>query len=145
MTAGGLAVASITEPQIEPVIALWDRCGLTRPWNDARADIALARRSFDAEVLVGHVGAALAATVMVGFDGHRGWVYYLAVEPTSRRSGLGRAMMTAAEDWLRARGAPKVQLMVREENTAVAAFYERLGYDVQSSRVLGKWLSPEGK
>ena len=104
------------------------------------------RAPTDADVLVGHDRwDALSATVMVGFDGHRGWVYYLAVDPGARRGGLGRAMMAAAEDWLRARGAPKIQLMVREDNAAVAAFYERLGYEVQATTVFGKWLGPEGK
>lgn len=140
-----MRITAIADDEIEEVVALWERCGLTRPWNDPRADIALAARSADAEVLVGRIDTALSATVMVGFDGHRGWVYYLAVDPGAQRSGLGRRMMTAAEDWLRGRGAPKLQLMVREENTAVTAFYERLGYDLQPTRVFGKWLVEDGK
>jgi ribosomal protein S18 acetylase RimI-like enzyme len=134
-------IVEIAEAEIEAAVALWERCGLTRPWNDPRADIALAMRSTDAEVLVGHADGALAATVMVGFDGHRGWVYYLAVAPDARRGGLGRRLMAAAEDWLSARGAPKIQLMVREENAAVAAFYEGLGYELQATKVFGKWLA----
>ncbi len=135
-----MMILEITEAEIEAAVALWERCGLTRPWNDPRADIALAMRSTDAEVLVGHVDGALAATVMVGFDGHRGWAYYLAVAPDVQRGGLGRRMMAAAEAWLSARGAPKIQLMVREENAAVAAFYERLGYELQPTKVFGRWL-----
>jgi ribosomal protein S18 acetylase RimI-like enzyme len=135
-----MRIAAITEADIEAVITLWKRCGLTRPWNDPRADIDLAMRSADAEVLVGHLDGAVTATVMVGFDGHRGWVYYLAVDPEVRLGGLGRRMMMAADDWLRARGAPKIQLMVRDENTGVAAFYERLGYELQPTKVFGKWL-----
>jgi len=76
---------------------------------------------------------------MVGFDGHRGWVYYLAVSPDHRRKGLGRALMAAAEAWLRARGAPKIQLMVREENEAIA-FYEALGLERQKVVTLGRFL-----
>jgi ribosomal protein S18 acetylase RimI-like enzyme len=135
-----MRIAAITEADIEAVITLWKHCGLTRPWNDPRADIDLAMRSADAEVLVGHLDGAVTATVMVGFDGHRGWVYYLAVDPEVRLGGLGRRMMMAADDWLRARGAPKIQLMVRDENTGVAAFYERLGYELQPTKVFGKWL-----
>ncbi len=110
-----MLIAAITEAELEAVVALWERCGLTRPWNDPRADIALARRSSGAEVLVGQIDDRLVATVMVGCDGHRGCVYYLAVDPEARLNGLGRRMMAAAEDWLRSRGAPKIQLMVRED------------------------------
>lgn len=140
-----MRIAGITEADVDDAIALWERCGLTRPWNDPRADIALAMHSTDAEVLVGHVDDSVMATVMVGFDGHRGWVYYLAVDPNARRGGLGGEMMAAAEAWLRARRAPKIQLMVRDENTAVAAFYERLGYELQATKVFGKWLPSDGK
>ena len=140
-----MRIAEITESETDAVVTLWRRCGLTRPWNAPRADIALARRSTDAEVLIGHLDGAVAASVMVGCDGHRGWVYYLAVDPDARLGGLGRTMMAEAENWLQTRGAPKIQLMVREENTAVAAFYERLGYELQATKVFGKWLGSEGK
>ena len=138
-----MRIVEITETDLEAVVSLWEHCGLTRPWNDPRADIALAARSADADVLVGRIDGAVSATVMVGFDGHRGWVYYLAVDPAVRRGGLGRRMMAAAEDWLLSRGAPKLQLMVREENTGVTAFYHRLGYEIQATTVLGKWLAPK--
>src|SRR6188508_1336989 len=95
------------ETDKEDVIALWNACGLTRPWNDPAADFARAIGGSDSAVLLLREGDALAASVMVGFDGHRGWIYYLAVAPERRRAGLGRTMMEAAEAWLRARGAPK--------------------------------------
>ena len=131
------------DEEVDSVIALWERCGLTRPWNDARADLRLALTTAASNVLVGRRDGELAATVMVGFDGHRGWVYYLAVDPAHRRSGLGRRMMAAAEAWLRARGAPKLNLMVREDNAAIAGFYARLEYEVQATTALGKWLAPD--
>jgi ribosomal protein S18 acetylase RimI-like enzyme len=84
---------------------------------------------------------ALAASVMVGCDGHRGWVYYLAVAPERRRAGLGRRMMDAAEAWLRARGAPKIQLMVREDNKDALGFYEALGLERQKVVTLGRFLT----
>ncbi len=136
-----MIIAPIIENDIDAVIALWVRCDLTRPWNDPRADIALAVRSTDADVLVGHVDGAVVATVLVGFDGHRGWVYYLAVEPALRGGGRGREMMTAAETWLRARDVPKLMLMVRETNTAVAGFYESLGYEPEPRLLFAKWLN----
>ena len=121
------------------MIALWEACGLTRPWNDPVRDFALALGSGASTVLVAREDAALAGSVMVGFDGHRGWVYYLAVSPAHRRKGLGRELMAGAEAWLRARGAPKIQLMVREDNEAVG-FYEALGLELQKVVTLGRVL-----
>ena len=124
------------------VVALWRACGLTRPWNDPQADFALAQGGGASTVLVAR-GEGIEGSVMVGFDGHRGWVYYLAVAPDQRRTGLGRALMTAAEDWLRARGAPKLQLMVREDNAAALDFYESLGLERQKVVTLGRFLKED--
>jgi ribosomal protein S18 acetylase RimI-like enzyme len=135
-----LAIAPITDADIEATIALWQRCGLTRPWNDPAADIALARKGDNSTVLLGHEGGALAAAIMVGHDGHRGWVYYLGVDPDRRGQGLGRTIMEAAEDWLRQRGILKLMLMVRLENTQVQTFYESIGYDQQPRTIYAKWL-----
>ena len=135
-----LEIAAITDQDIPGVIALWQRCGLVRPWNDPSADIALARGGDNADVLVGRAGGALAASVLVGHDGHRGWVYYVAVDPDHQRRNFGRVIMQAAEDWLRARGIEKLQLMVRPDNTAVNAFYESLGYGEQKRVIYAKWL-----
>jgi ribosomal protein S18 acetylase RimI-like enzyme len=127
----------------EDVIALWRACGLTRPWNDPAADFARAAAGPSSAVLLLREGEALAASVMVGFDGHRGWVYYLAVAPARRREGLGRAMMAAAEAWLKARGAPKLQLMVREDNDEALAFYEALGLARQQVVTLGRFFTED--
>lgn len=122
----------------EAVVALWRACGLTRPWNDPDADFDLAVRSPGAAVLVS--GDPTSGAVMVGFDGHRGWIYYMAVDPARRRSGLGRALMSAAEDWLRDRDAPKLQLMVRADNADAIGFYGALGLETQAVNVLGRRL-----
>jgi ribosomal protein S18 acetylase RimI-like enzyme len=122
------------------VIALWGACGLTRPWNDPAADFARAVAGPASAILLLREGDALVASVMLGFDGHRGWVYYLAVAPERRLAGLGRTMMDAAEAWLRARGAPKIQLMVREDNGAALGFYEALGLERQKVVTLGRFL-----
>ena len=119
-------------------MALWERCGLTRPWNDPFADIALARLNPTSEVLVGRQDGCIAAAAMVGSDGHRGWVYYLAVDPALRRRGLGRRMMQAAEVWAREAGVPKLQLMVRGGNLGSIGFYTALGYLQDDVVVLGK-------
>ena len=135
-----LAIDSIADADVEKVVALWQRCGLTRPWNDPHADIALARRRDNSTVLVGRDNGAIAATIMVGHDGHRGWVYYVTVDPDHRFKGYGRAIMAAAEDWLRARGIAKLQLMVRGDNAQVHAFYQSLGYYDQKRVTFAKWL-----
>jgi ribosomal protein S18 acetylase RimI-like enzyme len=140
MSLATLSIAPIADADVTAVIDLWQRCGLTRPWNDPAADIALARRGSNSTILIGRDGGAIVATAMVGHDGHRGWVYYVAVDPDRRTSGHGRAIMNAAEDWLRQAGIVKLQLMVRPDNTKVQAFYESLGYDEQARVIYAKWL-----
>lgn len=135
-----LDISPIADADIAGVIALWQRSGSTRPWNDPTHDIAFARQSDNATILLGRHGTAVLASVMVGHDGHRGWVYYVATDPDHRHKGYGRAMMSAAEDWLRQRGVEKLQLMVRSENTAVNAFYESLGFGEQKRVIYAKWL-----
>jgi hypothetical protein len=124
----------------EPLIALWERCLLTRPWNDPSADIDLAIRADSAEIFIGLHGDHLIASVMVGFDGHRGWVYYLAVDPSYRKNGHGRKLMAIAEAWLVERHAPKIQLMVRGDNETAIGFYAALGYTEQNVKTIGKRL-----
>jgi ribosomal protein S18 acetylase RimI-like enzyme len=136
----GLTIAEATEDDIDAVIALWKRCGLTREWNNPRADIALARAGTSSAVLVGRADGSIAASVMVGHDGHRGWFYYLSVDPAAQRQGYGRAIVEAAEQWLAVRSITKAMLMIRPDNAAVRAFYETLGYFDQPRTVLAKWL-----
>ncbi|MGQ0681152.1 GNAT family acetyltransferase [Bradyrhizobium sp.] len=135
-----LAVAEIADADVEAVVALWQACGLTRPWNDPAADIALARRSANSTVLVGRANSAIVATAMVGHDGHRGWVYYVAVDPVRQKKGFGRVIMIAAEQWLRAASVPKLQLLVRRENAQAGAFYQSLGYEEADTVVFAKWI-----
>lgn len=125
----------------EAAVALWEECGLTRPWNDPRADLARALSGPSSTVLAARsAGGDLLGTAMVGHDGHRGWVYYLAVSPSARGTGLGRSLMAAAEAWVAERGVPKLMLMVRSGNTAVLGFYDALGYAVEETAVLSRWL-----
>lgn len=135
-----LAVAAAEDADIPAIVALWERCELTRPWNDPRADLDRARKKPNSDVLVGRDGNDIVATVMVGHDGHRGWVYYVAVDPDQHKKGYGRAIMTAAENWLRERGVEKLQLLVRADNIRVQAFYETLDYDQQERVIYAKWL-----
>ena len=120
------------------VVALWDACGLTRPWNDPRKDI---RRKLAVQgdlFLVGVEDGEIIATAMAGYDGHRGWINYLAVAPQHRRKGFGRAMMLAAERRLAAMGCPKANLQVRRTNTVAIGFYKQLGYGLDDVVSLGK-------
>jgi ribosomal protein S18 acetylase RimI-like enzyme len=135
-----LTIQAIEDGDVTEVIALWQRCGSLRSWNDPARDIALARKETNATVLLGRNDGALVASVLVGHDGHRGWVYYVTVDPDHRFKGYGRVIMTAAEDWLRARGIEKLQLMVRGDNAKVHAFYQSLGYYDQERVVFAKWL-----
>jgi len=128
----------------DAVIALWQACGLTRPWNDPAADFERAVSGMTSDIVLLEHDGQLAAAVMVGDDGHRGWVYYLGVAPACRKQGLGRQMMAAAEHWLRDRNAPKIQLMVRDDNEAAIGFYQALGYEVQPVVTMGKRLGPHG-
>lgn len=136
-----LHIRTYREPDRDAVIALWERCALTRPWNDPAADIDLCVRSREATLMVGYNGHELDASVMVGHDGHRGWIYYLAVAPDRQGHGHGREMMAEAELWLTSRGIPKVRLMVRAGNSDGEAFYAALGYKAQDVTVFGKWLN----
>ena len=124
----------------EAAVALWEECGLTRPWNDPHADLDRALAGPASTVLAVVEDGTLVATAMVGHDGHRGWVYYLAVSPAAQGRGLGRSLMAAAEEWVAVRGIPKLMLMVRSTNSAVLGFYERLGYVVEDTAVLGRRL-----
>jgi ribosomal protein S18 acetylase RimI-like enzyme len=133
-------IRTATPEDRDAVIALWDAAGLTRPWNPPGADFDRALAGTTSTVLLGTDAGELVAVAMVGDDGHRGWVYYVAVPAERRGAGLGAAIMRAAEDWLRARGCPKVQLMVRESNDAVLGFYDALGYGRVEVHVLGKVL-----
>jgi GNAT superfamily N-acetyltransferase len=135
-----LTIEAIEDGDVTEVIALWQRCGSLRAWNDPARDIALARKETNATVLLGRNDGVLVASVLVGHDGHRGWVYYVTVDPDHRLKGYGRVIMIAAEDWLRARGIEKLQLMVRGDNAKVHAFYQSLGYYDQERVVFAKWL-----
>jgi ribosomal protein S18 acetylase RimI-like enzyme len=135
-----LTITTIEDGEVPEVITLWQRCGLIRPWNDPGGDIARARKESNATVLLGRNAGSLVASLLVGHDGHRGWVYYVTVDPEHRNKSYGREIMTAAEDWLRARGIEKLQLMVRADNTAVHAFYESLGYYHQERVSFAKWI-----
>lgn len=121
-------------------IDLWRRCGLVVPQNDPVADFDLAIGKPASDVLVGEIEGRVVASAMVGHDGHRGWLYYVAVTPERQRQGLGTAIVRAGEVWLAARGVPKAMLMVRDTNKVVEGFYHAVGYATLPRLVLQKRL-----
>lgn len=125
------------------VVALWQQCDLIRPWNDPGKDIARKGNVQPDLFLGGVLDGTIVASVMAGYDGHRGWINYLAVAPGMRRRGFGCAMMREAEHRLRDTGCPKINLQIRQANAAVIAFYEALGYTEDAVVSMGKRLEPD--
>ena len=122
------------------VIALWHACGLTRPWNDPAKDIARKLTVQPELFLVIEDAGPIVASAMFGYEGHRGWVNYLAVAPSHRRRGLARQLMAEGEARLTALGCPKLSLQLRTDNPQAAAFYTRLGYGQDAAVSFGKRL-----
>jgi hypothetical protein len=135
-----IAFRELQDVDVESVVTLWKRCDLTRPWNDPYKDIQFAREGETSTVLVGDVEGRVVASVMVGHDGHRGVLYYLAVDPEFQKRGYGKSTVAAGETWLRDRGVWKINLMVRSENEVAGRFYERMGYEINPVTSFGKRL-----
>jgi hypothetical protein len=135
-----ISFRDIQEKDKENVVTLWKRCELTRSWNDPYKDIKFALEGGTSTVLVGIVDGRVVASVMAGHDGHRGVLYYLAVDPEFQKRGYGSAAVAAAETWLRERGVWKINLMVRSENEKAGRFYERMGYEINPVTSFGKRL-----
>jgi ribosomal protein S18 acetylase RimI-like enzyme len=127
----------------DALVKLWQRCELTVPYNDPDRDIALWRASPNAEIFVGEADGKIVASVCVGHDGHRGYPYYVAVDPNVQGKGFGQRVMRHAEVWLARRGVPKMNVMVRETNEKVIGFYKALGYEVTPRFVFARWLTPD--
>jgi ribosomal protein S18 acetylase RimI-like enzyme len=136
-----LNIRSATAQDEAEIIALWRSCDLVASYNDPAADFRFAKAGVCSDVLVGEdEGGRIRGSVMVGHDGHRGWLYYVASAQDVRGRGVGREMVAAGEHWLRERGVVKVQLLVRETNTRVVSFYQHIGYEVAPRVVMSKWL-----
>jgi ribosomal protein S18 acetylase RimI-like enzyme len=150
----GIVIRAFDVRDTDAVVALWHAAGLTRPWNDPHRDIArklgsrpdlfLVATRAEGEAEADATTAPLVGTAMAGFDGHRGWLYYLAVAEAARGRGIGAALVGEAERLLTALGCPKLNLMVRSSNAAVLAFYARLGYGRDEVATLGKRLIADG-
>jgi len=137
-----MTIRAYRESDFDAVVDLWRATELTAPHNDPARDIAFCRATTDAELFVGEADGRLVATVMTGHDGHRGWLYYLAVEPHRQGRGMGRQLTAHAEAWLTARGVGKVNLMIRDTNTRVRDLYAAIGYAEEPRLVMAKFLPP---
>ena len=135
-----MQIRAFHQSDTEAVVALWNNCGLVVPWNDAYKDIARKLEVNPEWFLVGEIEGQIIASCMVGYEGHRGWVNYLAVHPDHQRRGYASQLMTEAEQILKQAGCPKLNLMVRSSNEAVVAFYKSAGYKADEVVSLGKRL-----
>ncbi|WP_151746726.1 GNAT family acetyltransferase [Acinetobacter soli] len=133
-------IRQFNHTDIEDIVSLWELCGLSRPWNNAEIDIFRKTEQNDGLFLVALRDEQLVATVMGGYDGHRGWISYLAVHPQYQRQGVATALVQQLEKRLIARGCPKVQLLLRKDNLDVQGFYDELGYEEVDAICLGKRL-----
>jgi ribosomal protein S18 acetylase RimI-like enzyme len=124
----------------QALVDLWVACGLTRPWNDPRCDLARKLADSPELLLVGEHEGELVGSVMAGYDGHRGWINDLAVHPSRQGSVLGRRLMALAEERMEAPGCPKVNLQIRQDNAAARGFYEAIGYQQDPVVSYGKRL-----
>jgi ribosomal protein S18 acetylase RimI-like enzyme len=132
------------EPEDEPVVvALWESCGLVRPWNDPAKDVRRKLAVAGGLFLVAVMRSQVVGSVMAGYDGHRGWINYLAVEPSMQRAGIGRLLMDEAERRLSAVGCPKINLQVRTTNVSALGFYEAIGYATDDVVSLGKRIEDD--
>jgi len=139
-----LIIRSATMADEPRVAALWRASGLVTSYNDPSKDFHFARAKEGSDILVGvDAEQAIVGSVMVGHDGHRGWIYYVAADPTHRKQGIGRSMVEAAEQWLKNKGVVKVMLLVRETNTQVVDFYKHLGFEAIPRVIMQKWLSDD--
>ncbi len=136
---------SATAADEAAVVALWHECHLVVGTNDPHGDFHFARAKEGSDILVAvNRAGAIRGSIMVGHDGHRGWLYYVCVAETCRMRGIGRLLVRAAESWLAQREVPKAQLMVRDTNPHVVPFYRRIGYDIAPRIILQKWLTKTG-
>ena len=138
-----LKIRAYREADQGAVVALWRESGLVRQWNDPVKDIRRKLRVQRDLFLVGMLDSRLVATVMAGYEGHRGWINYLAVAKECRKQGIGRQLMGEAEARPRAAGCPKINLQIRSSNAEAVAFYRTLGFAVDDVVSMGKRLIPD--
>ncbi|GAA1843314.1 GNAT family acetyltransferase [Microbacterium koreense] len=135
-----VSIRSFALPDTDAVVELWQTTGLTRPWNNPHQDISRKLAVQPELFLVAEDDGVIVGSVMAGYDGHRGWLYYLASDPQRRGEGIARRLVEHAEELLTDLGCPKVQLMVRPDNEVSREFYAALGYEPFETWSTGKRL-----
>ena len=135
-----MEIRAYAEGDYAALTALWDAAGISVDYNDPAKDIPLMLATPNCQLFVGLAGERLIGSIMVGHEGHRGWLYKLAVAPDAQGKGHGRDLVRHAERWLVARGLPKCNLLIRDTNLKVQDFYRRLGYEVAPRAVMQRWL-----
>jgi len=138
-----MKISEFTDDQSDQVIALWEKCDLTRSWNNPEKDIVRKNVDQNGKFLIGQIDGVLMASIMIGYDGHRGSVNFLAVDPDYVGAGYGKILMAEAEQFLLSVGCPKINLRVRTDNAKVVKLYEQLGYAIEPVDLLGKRLMKE--
>ena len=138
-----LRIRTYQELDKKELIQLWKDCGLVVTWNNPELDIERKLKQNSDEILVGLIDNKIVATAIVGYDGHRGWVYYLGVNPKYQKIGLGNQLMLEAERYLLSAGCPKINIMVRESNTKAINFYDSIGYKKDAVITMSKRLIPD--
>lgn len=144
MSVPDLVIRSYRADDRDAVASLWERCGLVVWYNDPQHDLDLLIATPTSEIFVGTLADRVVATSSAGFDGHRGWLYYVAVDPDTRSNGHGRKLVRYAEAWLKQQNAPKVQLIIRNSNLRVRDFYLALGYEKSPTQIYQRWLRDLG-
>lgn len=138
-----LVIREYEEADQASVVALWEAAGLVRPWNDPVQDIALCCDTGHGVLFLAEIDGVIAGSVMAGHDGHRGWLYYVAVDPAQQKRGIGSLMVATAEAWLGDCGIRKVMLMIRPDNTGVQAFYAGQGYEVEERVIMSRRIDED--
>ena len=135
-----MKISEFTDDQIDQVVTLWEKCGLNRSWNNPKNDIARKNSDQNGKFLIGQIDGVLMASIMIGYDGHRGSINFLAIDPVYAHRGYGKILMARAERFLLSVGCPKINFCVRTDNAKVIKFYQELGYTIESVHLLGKRL-----
>ena len=135
-----LKICEFMDDQSDHAIALWEKCGLTRSWNNPEKDIARKNSDQNSKFLIGQIDGALLASIMIGYGGHRGSINYLFVDPDHSGAGYSKILMAEAERLLTSIGCPKINFCVRTDNDKVVEFYHQLGYAIEPVHLLGKRL-----
>ena len=133
-----IIISQANKNDVPAIISLWEKTKLTRPWNDPAKDIELSLNADTSTIFTARKNGSIVGSAMTGYDGHRGWIYYLAVDPDCQKQGIGKRLYNEAYRWLKEQGAPKFQILIRNDNEDVVSFYEKLGFEKSTSLLMAR-------